>query len=60
MYKGNSTTDQKFPFGMNEEELKDTMINFTRRFYLPLSDCWWWKTYLSFRAFGRFNAEIAA
>ncbi|CAE7209468.1 unnamed protein product [Symbiodinium microadriaticum] len=34
MYKGNSTTDQKFPFGMNEEELKDTMINFTRRFYL--------------------------
>ncbi|OLP97694.1 hypothetical protein AK812_SmicGene19936 [Symbiodinium microadriaticum] len=36
MYKGNSTTDQKFPFGMNEEELKDTMINFTRRFYLPL------------------------
>ena len=58
VYDNNSTTAQKFIFAMNEEELKDAIINFTRRFYLPFSDCWWWKTYLAFREFG-FNFKIA-
>ncbi|CAE7649131.1 unnamed protein product [Symbiodinium sp. CCMP2456] len=57
-HKYNVTACQIYLLGLSDEELKEGIINYTRQFYLPLTDHWWWNTYLAFREFGGFNFKI--
>ncbi|CAE7825043.1 unnamed protein product [Symbiodinium sp. CCMP2592] len=43
---------------MSDEKLEESIINFTRDFFLPYVERWWGKTYLAFREFGGFSFSM--